>query len=95
VYGEGEVDRPAAPAGTIRPRYPAREKMMGVEGTVSVLVTVDASGHVRGTEVKQSAGRGFDAATLEAITARRFHPAQRAGHAVDSTVTVRIRYELE
>jgi TonB family protein len=95
VYGEGEVDRPAAPAGAIQPRYPAREKMMGIEGTVAVLVTVDASGQVRDTEVRQSGGGGFDAAALKAIESKRFHPAQRAGRAVDSTVTVRIRYVLE
>jgi TonB family protein len=69
--------------------------MMGVEGTVAVLVTVDASGQVRDTQVEQSGGSGLDAAALKAVASKRFHPAQRAGRAVDSTVTVRIRYVLE
>lgn len=95
VYGEGEVDAPAAPARAIAPRYPARQQQMGREGTVMLQVTVEADGRVRESAVVQSAGADFDAAAREAIARTPFHAARREGRTVASLVNVRVRFALE
>jgi periplasmic protein TonB len=95
VYGEGEVDRAAAPEGAIEPLYPSRQRMLGREGTVVLLVTVAADGRARSLEVVTSAGGEFDAAAREAASAARFRPALRAGQPVASTVTLRVRFHLQ
>lgn len=95
-YGEHDVDRAAGPIGGIRrPSYPARERMLGREGRVSLLVNVDPTGTIRGVEVTESAGEAFDAAARRAVEATPFRPAERRGSAVASTVTVNVSFELD
>ena len=95
-YGEHDVDRVAGPiAGIRRPSYPARERMLGREGRVSLLVTVDPDGVVRGVQVTRSAGEAFDAAARRAVEATPFRPAERRGLPVASTVTVNVSFELD
>jgi protein TonB len=96
LYGEHDVDRAAGPLGGIRrPAYPPREQMLGREGRVSLLVTVDPSGAVRDVEVTRSAGEAFDSAARRAVEATPFRPAERSGLAVASTVTVNVSFELD
>jgi protein TonB len=96
LYGERDVDRAAGPLGGIRrPSYPPRERMLGREGRVSLLVTVDPSGAVRDVEVTRSAGEAFDSAARRAVEATPFRPAERSGLAVASTVTVNVSFELD
>lgn len=96
VYGEGEVDRVAAPVGGIRrPEYPARERMMGREGRVSLRVTVDAAGAVREVSVARSGGAAFDASARRAVERTPFRAARLAERPVPSTVTVEVSFELD
>jgi protein TonB len=96
VYGEGEVDRVAAPLGGIRrPEYPSRERMMGREGNVSLLVQIDAGGSVREVTVARSAGAAFDSAARRAVERTPFQAARLAERSVASTVTVNVAFELE
>lgn len=96
VYGEGEVDRAAAPVGGIRrPEYPARERMLGREGRVSLRVTVDAAGAVRAVAVTRSGGDAFDRSARRAVEATPFRAARLADRPVASTVTVDVRFELD
>jgi protein TonB len=96
VYGEGEVDRVAAPVGGIRrPEYPARERMMGREGRVSLVVTVDADGAVRDVAVARSGGDAFDGSARRAVQRTPFRAARLADQPVSSTVTVDVSFELD
>jgi TonB family protein len=96
VYGEGEVDRVAAPLGGIRrPEYPPRERTMGREGRVSLVVTVDDAGVVRKVSVTRSAGAAFDASARRAVEGTPFRAARKADRAVASTVTVNVSFELD
>lgn len=96
VYDEGEVDRAAAPIGGIRrPEYPARERLLGREGRVSLLVEVDAAGAVRDVRVARSAGEAFDASARRAVERTPFRPARLGDRAVASTVTVNVTFELD
>lgn len=96
VYGEGEVDRAAAPVGGLRrPEYPARERMLGRESRVALLVTIDAAGEVREVAVTRSGGEAFDRAARRAIEATPFRAARVADRPVPSKVTVEVRFELD
>jgi TonB family protein len=95
VFGEGEVDRVAVPMGAFTPRYPSREVQTGRQGTVVLSATIDADGQVREVAVVKSAGGGFDAAAREAVEAMPFRAAQREGRAVASSVTVRVKFQLD
>lgn len=96
VYGEGEVDRAAVALGGIRrPEYPARERMLGREGRVTLLVEVDASGRVGAVTVARSGGEAFDASARRAVARTPFRAARLADRAVASTVTVEVSFELE
>ncbi|HEY8493413.1 MAG TPA: energy transducer TonB [Myxococcota bacterium] len=96
MYDEGEVDRAAAPIGGIRrPEYPARERLLGRAGRVSLLVEVDAAGAVRDVRVARSAGEAFDASARRAVERTPFRPARLGDRAVASTVTVNVTFELD
>lgn len=96
VYGEGEVDQVAAPIGGIRrPEYPARERLLGREGRVSLVVEVDATGAVRNVRVARSAGEAFDASAQRAVERTRFRAARLGDRPVASTVTVNVTFELD
>ena len=96
IGGEGEVDRVAAPVGGIRPpEYPARERMLGREGRVSLTVTVDAAGAVREVAVARSGGDAFDRSARRAVEATPFRAARLADQPVVSTVTVDVSFELD
>jgi TonB family protein len=69
--------------------------MLGREGVVVLLVTVDDRGGVRDVEVRESSGGGFEGAAREAARGARFRPAERGGQHVASTVTLRVRFRLE
>ncbi len=55
--------------------YPTEAQEQGLEGTVVLLVEIDAEGTVLSVEVTGPAGHGFDEAALEAVQAMRFSPA--------------------
>lgn len=95
VFGEGEVDRVAAPLGAFKPRYPSHELQTGRQGTVVISATIDAAGRVCEVAVVKSAGGAFDAAARAAVEATPFRAAQREGRAVASSVTVRVKFELD
>lgn len=96
VYGESEVDRAAVALGGIRrPEYPARERMLGREGRVTLRVQVDATGKVDEVTVARSAGEAFDASARRAVERTPFRAARLADRDVPSIVTVDVSFELE
>ena len=75
------------------PIYP---RELRVEGRVVVRVRVGVDGRVLSASVRQTSRYpAFDEAALTAIRRWRFHPARRAGRAVESEVNVPVRFRLE
>jgi TonB family protein len=58
--------------------YPEAARAAGREGTVKLLITIDALGLVTEVELIAPAGEGFDEAALEAARQFRFRPAEDA-----------------
>ena len=76
-----------------KPTYPAPARAQKLEGTVLLLVSVDAAGHVAGASLQRSCGHTIlDRAALEAVRSWRFVPAYQADRAVPATVEVPIRF---
>lgn len=76
-----EVDQPPRePAGNAKPVYPAREKQLGIEGTVLLRLLIDERGRVADVEVI-SGGMAFRNAVLQVARSWRFEPARHQGRA--------------
>jgi protein TonB len=81
--------------GNPAPRYPERAVDAGLEGVVTLCVTVGAGGDVESVTVKTSSGSVLlDRAAVQAVRGWRFRPALRAGRAVRSRFEVPIRFRL-
>jgi TonB family protein len=77
-----------------KPVYTAEATAKKIEGDVVLQVTFTASGQVVVQRVVQGLGYGLDESAEAAARQIRFRPAQQEGQSVDSTVNVRITFEL-
>ncbi len=93
--GAGGTDALARPMTTIRPIYPEVARSRGWEGTVTLLVDVDAEGMpVQARVAKSSGHEPLDQAALKALLRWRFAPAVRNGMSVAGQVTVPVDFRL-
>jgi TonB family protein len=77
-----------------KPAYTDEARRQRIEGEVLLKVAFSASGQVEVLGVTRGLGYGLDEAAIAAARQIRFKPAQQDGHAVDSTATVHIVFEL-
>ncbi|MBV7256181.1 energy transducer TonB [Pacificimonas sp. WHA3] len=80
-----------------QPPYPTSAKRAGHEGVVAVTVQVGTDGRVASASIAQSSGhQALDRAALKQARQRwRFVPATRDGVAIESTLTISVRFEIE
>ncbi|MGY6217276.1 energy transducer TonB [Methylolobus aquaticus] len=79
----------------VMPRYPPRAERQGLEGSVTLELTINAAGVVSQAAVVAAQPPGvFDEAALEAIRQWRFKPAYRSGRAVEQRARQRISFRL-
>lgn len=77
------------------PSYPAAARRHGIEGTVIVLLEIDAEGAVTAAHVERSSGSSLlDDAALQRLAGWRFHAARRAGVAVPGTFRQEVVFRL-
>jgi TonB family protein len=72
----------------VEAEYPADERAAGREATVTIEITIDATGAVSDARVVGSAGAAFDEAALAAVRRFRFTPAEVDG----APSAIRIEY---
>lgn len=78
------------------PTYPAQARARRLEGTVLLLVTIDARGSVSGVRLQRGSGHEIlDQTALEAVRAWKFTPTRREGVEVSAEVEVPIRFRFE
>ena len=79
-----------------KPLYPEAARAQRLDGTVLLLVSIDAAGHVTGTNVQRSCGHAvLDRAALAAVRSWRFGPARQDGVALAARVEVPVRFRYE
>lgn len=78
------------------PPYPSVEARLGRQGTVTLLLAIDASGAVTDAQVVSSSGSdGLDQAAIAWVkTHWRYQPATHDGVAVAATTKAAIRFDL-
>jgi len=80
----------------LKPPYPQAKLMTGEEATLNLRLSIDEGGHVVAVDPIGYADRVFLTAARQYVIAHwRYQPATRDGHAVPSTVTVTLRFELD
>ncbi|UNK43882.1 TonB family protein [Luteimonas sp. S4-F44] len=90
------ADRPARVVNQPRPDYPAAALRNREEGSVTLLVQVDAAGKPTDISVEQrSRSRDLDRAAMEAARNWTFEPAIRNGKPEASSVRVPVDFTLE
>jgi protein TonB len=92
---EGVVDQ--LPTATVNPAppYPLEVRQRGLEGTVTLLLQIDATGKVAAARVVQSSGiEALDDSALRTIRRWVFSPARRNGQPVNYEVTKEFRFRL-
>jgi len=79
------------------PRYPALSLRNGEQGTVLLLVKVDATGKPIDVELKKSSGyRELDKNAMKHVLATwRFHPAMHQGIAIPALALVPVIYKID
>ena len=78
------------------PEYPREALRSGIEGTVVLLIHIDAQGNVIDIEVERSSrNRDMDRSAVRAARRWRFNPAIENGRPVASTVRVPVDFNLD
>jgi TonB family protein len=75
--------------------YPSTDGAVPVSGTAQVIVNVDATGNLKGAELKSEYPPllGFGDAALAQFRSAKFIPAYRDGKPVESKTTLTVSYE--
>jgi protein TonB len=93
---EPRVDKAPVVLSQVRPVYPYRARVRGIEGFVEVRFTVRTDGTVAAPEVVAAEPPGlFERSALRAVRRWRFAPAVRRGRPVETRVRIRIRFTLD
>jgi len=77
-----------------KPAYTEEARQLHLEGEVLVEVMFTAAGQVHAVRVVRGLGHGLDEAALRAAEQIHFKPAQRDGHAVDSTAVLHVVFQI-
>ena len=90
-----KVDAPPSVASEVKIPYPEEARRAGVEGTVTLSITVDATGAVVKAKVLSGPGYGLDEAALKAIWKFKFHPATKNGEPVSTEMKYAYTFLLD
>jgi TonB family protein len=76
------------------PRVPAEDQKKGIQGTVTLRITVDVDGYAHDIKVVKGLGRELDQNAIEAVRAWRFKPANINGKPVPVQVNIEVTFRL-
>jgi protein TonB len=87
-----EIDQKPRVVFQSSPPYPAEMRGRNVEGLVSVIFVVDATGKVAGPRVESANHKAFEKPALAAVKQWKFEPAVKGGQRVSCKTRVQIRF---
>jgi protein TonB len=88
------ISKGAVPIKKVKPKYPDKAYVAGVEGKITMRCQVRKDGTVRNARVIKGLGHGLDEAALAAVKKWKFSPAIKDGEKVDSEATCIVTFEL-
>jgi TonB family protein len=86
-------DEPPKPERITKPIYPKPAFAACIEGTVVVLIGIDASGTVSAARIAESV-EGLDAAALACVKTWRFKSAKKAGVPIESVALAPVLFRI-
>jgi protein TonB len=93
---EGTAARLLTSAEDLRPPYPEAKRLSGEEALLTLRLTIDERGRVVAVDPVGPADRAFlDAARRHLLARWRYKPATEGGRAIASTLTIKLRFQLE
>ena len=93
AFSLAEIDQKPRATFQTAPLYPTEMRGKKVEGVVTVLFVVDASGRVTDPRVEKSTAPAFEKPALDAVRKWKFEPAIKAGQRVACRMRVPIRFQ--
>jgi protein TonB len=90
-----QVDSEPRVASEVKIPYPEEARRAGIEGTVTLSITVDFEGKVVAAKVLSGPGYGLNEAAREAIRRFRFKPAIKAGEPVSTEMKYAYTFLLD
>ncbi|MCP3136006.1 energy transducer TonB [Pyxidicoccus xibeiensis] len=90
-----QVDREPELANEVKIPYPDEARRAGIEGTVTLSITVDLEGKVVAARVLNGPGHGLNEAARNAILRFRFRPALKAGEPVSTEMKYSYTFLLD
>lgn len=93
AFSMAEIDQKPRATFQAAPSYPAEMRGKKVEGVVTVIFVVDASGKVANPRVEKSSHPAFDRPALEAVRQWRFEAGLKGGERVGCRMRVPIRFQ--
>jgi TonB family protein len=76
------------------PEYTEEARRAKTQGTCTLWLIVDATGHPRDIRVIHGLGFGLDAKAMEAVKQWRFDPALKDGRPVSVQISVEVEFRL-
>ncbi|QSQ11166.1 energy transducer TonB [Myxococcus landrumensis] len=90
-----QVDREPQLASEVKIPYPEEARRAGIEGTVTLSITIDPEGRVVAARVLKGPGYGLEEAARNAILRFRFSPAYKGGEAVSTEMKYAYTFLLD
>jgi|SRR5215217_3354322 len=90
-----QVDSEPTVASEVKVPYPEEARRAGIEGTVTLSITIDNEGRVVAAKVLSGPGYGLDEAARDAIKRFRFKPAIKKGEAVSTEMKYSYTFLLD
>jgi TonB family protein len=92
-HGNGGPTKPR-PIYAPDPEYSEQARKAGVQGTITLKVTVDANGDVADVKLVKGMGSGLDEKAIEAVRTWKFRPGTEDGTPVRSEIDVEVSFHL-
>ncbi len=93
AFSLSEIDQNPRAIFQATPLYPAELRSKKLEGAVTVIFVVDASGKVTNPRVEKSTHPAFDRPALDAVKQWKFEPGLKSGQRVGCKMRVGIRFQ--
>jgi TonB family protein len=79
---------------SVDPEFSEEARKAKYQGTCTLMLVVDASGHPTNIRVASSLGMGLDEKAIEAVKNWRFEPSMKDGHPVRVEIAVEVEFHL-